>query len=599
MSNLASTSLSVTISDTGTLTINDDDGATVTIADVSVAENVAGGTATVTLSVDQAVAGGFTVDVSTSDGSATTGDSDYTALSSQTVTFTGSAGESQTVSIPLGADSKLENDETLTVSMSNSSKSALTTITDTATVTITNDDSATVTISDNTTAENSGPSVVTLSVDNAVQGGFWVTVQRADGTATVADSDYTAGTDNVSFTGTAGESQTMSIPLGSDTKLEADETLTLSLGSVSRSGITISDTGTVTVQNDDSAAVTIADVSVAENVAGGTATVTLSLDNAVQGGFRLDVATSNGTATAGSDYTALSGQQVTFAGTAGETQSVTVSLTNDASAEGDETLTLGMSNLASTSLSVTISDTGTLTINDDDGATVTIADVSVAENVAGGTATVTLSVDQAVAGGFTVDVSTSDGTATTGDSDYTALSSQTVTFAGTAGESQTVNITLGADSKLENDETFSVSMSNSSKSALTTITDTATVTITNDDSATVTISDNTTAENSGPSVVTLSVDNAVQGGFWVTVQRADGTATVADSDYTAGTDNVSFTGTAGESQTVSIPLGSDTKLEADETLTLSLGSVSRSGITITDTGTVTVQNDDTRSSDDR
>ena len=200
MSNLASTSLSVTISDTGTLTINDDDGATVTIADVSVAEN--SGPAVITLSVDQAVAGGFTVDVSTSDGTATTADGDYTALSSQTVTFTGNAGESQTVNIPLGADSKLENDETLTVSMSNSSKSALTTITDTATVTITNDDSATVTIADQTTAENSGSSVVTLSVDNAVQGGFWVTVQRADGTATVADSDYTAGTDNVSFTGT-------------------------------------------------------------------------------------------------------------------------------------------------------------------------------------------------------------------------------------------------------------------------------------------------------------------------------------------------------------------------------------------------------------
>ena len=114
------------------------------------------------------------------------------------------------------------------------------------------------------------------------------------------------------------------------------------------------------------------------------------------------------------------------------------------------------------------------------------------------------------------------------------------------------------------------------------------MTITNDDSATLTISE-TTAENSGSSVVTLSVDNAVQGGFWVTVQRADGTATVADSDYTAGTDNVSFTGTAGESQTVSIPLGGDTKLEADETLTLSMGSVSRSGITITDNATVTVR----------
>ena len=73
----------------------------------------------------------------------------------------------------------------------------------------------------------------------------------------------------------------------------------------------------------------------------------------------------------------------------------------------------GMSNLASTGLSVTISDTGTLTINDDDGATVTIADVSVAEN--SGPAVITLTSDKAVAGGFTVDVSTSDGSATTAD----------------------------------------------------------------------------------------------------------------------------------------------------------------------------------------
>ena len=65
----------------------------------------------------------------------------------------------------------------------------------------------------------------------------------------------------------------------------------------------------------------------------------------------------------------------------------------------------------------------------------------------------TLTSDKAV-GGFTVDVSTSDGSATTADSDYTALNGQTVTFTGNAGESQTVNITLGDDSKLENDETF-------------------------------------------------------------------------------------------------------------------------------------------------
>ena len=213
--------------------------------------------------------------------------------------------------------------------------------------------------------ENSGSATITLSLDNQVQNGFWVTVERTDGTATTADSDYTAGTDNVTFSGNAGESQTVSIPLGGDTKLEADETLTLSLGSVSRSRITITDNATLTIQNDDTAAVTIADVNVAENGAGGTATLTLTLDNAVQGGFAVDASTSDGTATvAGSDYTAISGQTVSFSGTAGETKTVSVTFSDDAVAEGDETLTVGMSNLALTSLPVTISDTGTLTIND-------------------------------------------------------------------------------------------------------------------------------------------------------------------------------------------------------------------------------------------
>ncbi len=90
----------------------------------------------------------------------------------------------------------------------------------------------------------------------------------------------------------------------------------------------------------------------------------------------------------------------------------------------------------------------------------TIADVSVSEGA--GTATVTLSLNNAVAGGFTVGVATTDGTATAG-SDYTALSS-TVTFAGNAGETQQVSITLGSDSTVEDNETITISMSNASNS---------------------------------------------------------------------------------------------------------------------------------------
>ena len=135
-----------------------------------------------------------------------------------------------------------------------------------------------------------------------------MTVERTDGSATEAEGKYTAETDKVTFTGIPGETHNVSVSIGSDTKVEDNETLTLRLGSVSRSGIVITDTGTVTITNDDSAAVTIADVNVAENVAGRTATLKLTLDNAVQRGFAVDASTSDGTATvAGSDYTAISG----------------------------------------------------------------------------------------------------------------------------------------------------------------------------------------------------------------------------------------------------------------------------------------------------
>ncbi len=89
------------------------------------------------------------------------------------------------------------------------------------------------------------------------------------GSATTGDGDYTAGTDNVSFAGIASETQTISIPLGSDTKVEDNETLTLSMGSVESFGIG-TDNATVTIQNDDGvASVTIDNLTVTENVVGG------------------------------------------------------------------------------------------------------------------------------------------------------------------------------------------------------------------------------------------------------------------------------------------------------------------------------------------
>ena len=79
----------------------------------------------------------------------------------------------------------------------------------------------------------------------------------------------------------------------------------------------------------------------------------------------VNYATANGTATAGSDYTATSGT-LTFA--AGETtKTVSVPVLGDTSVESDETFTLTLSNPAGATLGAAASATATI-VNDDGGA---------------------------------------------------------------------------------------------------------------------------------------------------------------------------------------------------------------------------------------
>ncbi len=580
----------------GTGTITNDDQATVTIADVSTDEN--DGKSTVTLSVDNAVDGGFTVDVSTADGSAKVADSDYTAISSQTLTFTGTASETQTFDITLGSDSKVEADETLTVSMSGLSAATVASgdidITDGATVTITNDDAAAVTVADVSGNEDDGAITVTATLDNAVQGGFTVDASTSGGTAT-AGTDYTpVSSETLTFTGTAGETQTFTVTPTPDTDPENNETINIALSNlISGLAVDITDEAVVTIDDDDASQVSVSDASMAEGETGTTnLDFTISLDKAGPAAITVDYATADNTAEAGSDYTATSGT-VTFA--AGETsKTVSVAVAGEKVLETDETFTLNLSDVTGMATLADASATGTIT--NDDAATVTIADISGNED--DGSITVTATLDFAVQDGFSVDVSTTDGSATTGDSDYTAVSSQTLTFTGTAGEAQAFAITLGTDSKLETDETLTVSMSNLVPTTVASgdidITDGATVTITNDDAAAVTVADVSGNEDDGAITVTATLDKPVDGGFSIDISIVDGTAT-AGTDYTAlSSQTLSFAGTAGEKKTFTVSSITDTETENDETISVSQSNLTGTSLSIdiSDEATVTITNDD-------
>ncbi len=167
--------------------------------------------------------------------------------------------------------------------------------------------------------------------------------------------------------------------------------------------------------------------------------------------------------------------------------------------EGNETFTVSLS---ASNATVADSDTAVGTITDNDTATLSIADVT---EIEGTGLLFTVTLDNAVAGPFSVDTSYSDVTTDAADFDHTT---QTLNFAGTAGESHTFTVATTDDTILEGDETFTVSFTASIPQV--TDTDTATGTITDDDMATLIIADVTEIEGTGL-LFTVTLDNAVAG----------------------------------------------------------------------------------------
>ena len=438
---------------------------------------------------------------------------------------------------------------------------------------------------------NSGSTPLTFTVNLSAAAGSAVTVDwaTANGTATTADLDYTAasGTLTIPAGSTSG---TFNVTVAGDTKYEASETFTVTLSNPVNAtlGATTSATGTIT--NDDAApTVAIAAVAQAEGNSGtSTYTFTATLSAASGLAASANYATANGTATtADGDYTAASGAITFPAGTT--TQTIAVTVAGDAKYEADETFAVNLSSLSGIA-SVTTQGAGTIT-NDDAAPTVALNDVTIVEGNTGTTAfTFTASLSAASGVAATADFVAGDGTATLADGDFAAATG-TVTFpAGTT--SQNVTVTVNGDAKYEADETFAVTLSN--LSGISSVTAQGTGTVTNDDTApTVAVDAVTQAEgNSGTTSFTFTATLSAASGLAATADfaTADGTATVAGSDYAAALGTVTFpAGTT--TQTIPVLVYGDEVNELDETFAVNLANLT--GITsVTTQGLGTIVNDE-------
>ena len=208
---------------------------------------------------------------------------------------------------------------------------------------------------------------------------------------------------------------------------------------IAASAFNLGDTATVSITDNDTTTITIADVSAAEGDGPNNVTVTISLSNPVEGGLTATIATSSGnSALSGSDFSALS-QVISFADSSTASSSVQLTVLGDAIIEADETLQLFVASVAAAeaSNSQILRQTGTFSIVNDDFAAITIDDVSGSES---GTISIGLSVNLAVAGGFTLTVQSDSGSAVEGV-DFSSVDSQQVAFAGSANETQTLVLT--------------------------------------------------------------------------------------------------------------------------------------------------------------
>ncbi len=337
-----------------------------------------------------------------------------------------------------------------------------------------------------------------------------------------------------------------------------------------------------------------------------TFTVTLSTALTVQATVNYND-WSGGTATSGTDYTAVTGNTLTFA--AGVTsQTVSVTVTGDAMAESDESIDLQLSNATPSAVTIpNVVGRGTI-VDDDTGSTLSIDSPHAQE---GTNLEFTVTLSPAVPSGHSVTVDWSDaggGTAASG-TDYTALAGGTLTFA--AGvTTQTITVSAQGDSAVEPDETVRVQIGNAARTPSGTVrirngavgpvvTSAIGVgTITDDYTGTLSIDSPRVAEgNSGTTDLEFTVTLSPAPLSQVTVDYADagtGTATVADMDYTAVTSGT-LTFAAGETRkTIAVSVTGDATAETDETVLLQLSNPVPSGAVIaTGTGTGTIVDDDT------
>jgi hypothetical protein len=444
--------------------------------------------------------------------------------------------------------------------------------------------------------ENAGSITIGVQRTGDISGPASVDFATSDGTAT-AGADYQAVTQTLVFA--PGQVVTsVTVPITNDAVPDGDETAQLTLRNPT-GGATLGARSSVTLTIlDDESAINFSQAIYQVAETAGTAVITVTRSGPAAGTVTVQFSTSNGTATAGIDYTTVN-RLLTFAPGV-RSVTVAVPVVNDTRNEGTQTVNLALSSVTggSPAAILGVRPTATLNILDEDRGGVlkfSLSNFNVNEpaTLTGTTmAPIVVQRTGGAASGVTVDYSVIDGTAAAG-ANYIPTSG-TLSFA--AGQTAlTFNVTVLNDNRAQGNLTANLMLTNPTGGAATGAGDAATLTIVD---AAKNVAFTATAfgasESQAEAVISVRRGGATAGIVTVQYTTADGTA-LDGVDYRKVSGTLTFAAASTAPQTFRVPLINNTRTDGPRTVNLSLNSAVGADIVVPFAATLTIGDDEAAS----
>ena len=430
-------------------------------------------------------------------------------------------------------------------------------------VNIDDDESFQLRVTGESVRENEGPLTftVTLETPNPAQV-TRVRYETMDGSA-VASLDYRERSDVLEF-GIGETTKTVDVEIIDDFDSEQEESFMLVLSEPENARLVAESAAGVILDDDVPANVNLESATQEVSEGEGVRSFRVTLDGAPASGTVLvTFSVTQGSALPGQDYSVQTVGSLRFPpGT--RDQSIDIEIVDDEIQEPNETFTIALTNVENADLGL---GTSTVTIIDDDEASLSINDVRAKES--SGEAVFTVSLSNTSTTEITVNYSTEDGTALAA-LDYTPVEGTLTFSANDANLTRTIRVPLVDNNVDEPDETFLVRLSGVVGAV---IADNEGIGTIEDDEPPISVSiyDGRAREDAGSLELAARLNRpSLQNVVTVRFSSSDRTAT-SSSDYTATTGLLIFERGSTEGK-VLVEVIDDQLVEGDETFEVTLSN---------------------------